>query len=179
MKLQVKSTRISCLAPVLCLFGGRSARGCFPCLGRGDVLRAYDGSGNQITLTNRRGKGWVFQFDGANGLTNTLTPLLRQTKQVWNNRGLLESVTDPRQQPASFLYDGRGRLTNATDQAGVETYGYDANNNLTSLTETSNSQPSTLNYSYDAYDRMSAFTNADGCVMQYRYDASGNLTNSV
>ena len=132
------------------------------------VQYAFDGAGNQITLTNRNGKGWQFQFDGANRLTNTITPMSRTTSQVWNNRGLLQSVTDPMQQPTTFLYDGRGRLTNRTDLVGATTYQYDGNGNLTKLTDTINSQPSTLNFTYDAYDRLSAFTNAQGYVVQYR-----------
>ena len=54
-------------------------------------LRAYDGVGNQIILTNRNRKVWQFQFDGANRLTNTITPLLRHISQGWNHQGLLSS----------------------------------------------------------------------------------------
>ncbi len=143
------------------------------------VQYAFDGAGSQTTLTNRNGNKWQFQFDKANRLTNTLTPMSRTTAQVWNNRGLLQSVTDPMQQTTSFLYDGRGRLTNRTDLVGTTAWQYDGNGNVTKLTDTINSQPSTLSFTYDAYDRLSAFTNAAGYVIQYRYDANGNLTDLV
>jgi len=32
---------------------------------------------------------------------------------------------------------------------------------------------------YDAYDRVSVFTKADGYVLRYGYDANGNVTNLV
>ena len=111
MKLQVKSTRISCLALVLCLFVASTVHGCF----------------------TRQGL-WTDMVFGCNGQFSLTC---------------------------------------------VRTYAYDANNNLTNLTQTINSQQSTLNFTYDAYNRVSSFTNADGYVIQYRYDANGNLTNLV
>ena len=75
-----------------------------------------------------------FQFGAANRLTNTITPLNRQTKQVWNHRGLLQTVIQPSTNTANFYYDARARLTNRTDAVGTTLYGYDANNNLTSVT---------------------------------------------
>ena len=48
--------------------------------------RAYDPAGNQIILTNRNGKKWQFQFDGANRLTNTITPLGRSTSLTFNHQ---------------------------------------------------------------------------------------------
>jgi RHS repeat-associated protein len=143
------------------------------------VLHTYDPAGNRVTLTNRNGRRWQFQFDAANRLTNTLTPRLASTKLAYNNRGLLQSVTEPTAQPTTFGYDAKGRTTNLTDQVGVKTFAYDANNNLTNLTQTINSQPSTINYTYDGYDRVSSYRDADGNLIQYRYDLNGNLTNLV
>jgi RHS repeat-associated protein len=141
------------------------------------VRRGYDPAGNQIALTNRNSKRWQFQFDAANRLTNTITPLNRQTWQLWNNRGLLAAVRDPMSQWTTNLYDARARLTNVTDAAGVRLYSFDANNNLTSVTNVG--KASRLSWGYDAYDRPSAFTNADGYVVQYRYDANGNVSNLI
>ncbi|MFN3409055.1 MAG: RHS repeat-associated core domain-containing protein [Limisphaerales bacterium] len=141
------------------------------------VGRAYDAAGSLIRLTNRNGKVWQFRYDGANRLTNTLTPLGRETWQVWNNRGLLAAVREPSGQWTTNLYDPKGRLTNVTDAVGVRLYTYDANDNVTSITNAG--QASRLSWAYDAYDRATAFTNADGYVIQYRYDANGNLTNLI
>ena len=58
-------------------------------------LRAYDAAGNQIILTNRNGKKWQFQFDGANRLTNTITPLGHSNSLTFNHQGLVSTVKDP------------------------------------------------------------------------------------
>jgi RHS repeat-associated protein len=137
--------------------------------------RAYDQAGNQITLTNRNGKKWQFQFDGANRLTNTITPLNRKTSQFWNHQGLLASVKDPASQTTSLYYDAKGRLTNRTDNAATTLYGYDANNNRTSVTENGN----TNTWTFDAYNRVSSYKDVYGNLIQYRYDANGNVTNLI
>ena len=96
--------------------------------------RAYDGAGNQIILTNRNGKVWQFQFDGANRLTNTITPLSRTMSQTWNHQGLLSTVTDPAHQTTYFYYDGQGPGSpTAPTTSGTTLYGFDANDNLTSV----------------------------------------------
>lgn len=138
-------------------------------------LRAYDGAGNQIILTNRNTKVWQFQFDAANRLTNTITPTLRHMSQTWNHQGLVSSVTDPSNQPAYFYYDAKGRLTNLTDDVGTVLYGYDANDNRTSVSGSG----LTNTWTYDAYNRVSSYKDAYGNLIQYKYDANGNLTNLV
>jgi len=141
--------------------------------------RTYDPAGNQIILTNRNGKKWQFQFDGANRLTNTITPLNRSTSLAFNHQGLLSTIKDPdpAHQPTSLYYDAKGRLTNRTDNVGTTLYGYDANDNLTSVTNVG--QASSLSQTFDAYNRMSSFKDVYGNLIQYRYDASGNVTNLV
>ena len=144
--------------------------------GAGHVsTRAYDAAGNQIILTNRNGKKWQFQFDGANRLTNTITPLGRSSSLAFNHQGLVSTTKDPASQPSSFYYDAKGRLTNRTDNVGTTFFGYDANGNQTNVTESGK----TNSWTYDAYNRASSYRDVFGNLMQYRYDASGNLTNLV
>jgi RHS repeat-associated protein len=137
--------------------------------------RAYDAAGNQITLTNRNGKKWQFQFDGANRLTNTITPRGFSTSLSFNHQGLLNSIKDQANQPTSLYYDAKGRLTNRTDNVATTLYGFDANGNRTSATE--NSQ--TNSWTYDAYNRVSSCKDIYGNLIQYRYDANGNVTNLI
>ena len=139
------------------------------------VLRSYDTAGNQIFLTNRNGKTWQFQFDKANRLTNTITPLLHSTKLAYNNRGLLQSVTKPSTQSATFGYDARGRQTSRADLVGTTTYQYDANNNLTNAFENGR----TNSWTFDAYNRVSSYRDPDGNLIQYRRDNNGNVTNLI
>ena len=58
--------------------------------------------------TNRNGKKWQFQFDGANRLTNTIPPLPMQPySQTWNHQGLPASTKDPAGQTTTYEYDGK------------------------------------------------------------------------
>jgi RHS repeat-associated protein len=137
--------------------------------------RAYDAAGNQIILTNRNGKKWQFQFDGANRLTNTITPLNRSTSLAFNQRGLISSLKDPAGQTTSLNYDAKKQLTNRTDSIGTTRYTYDANGNQTSVVE--NGQ--TNSWTYDAYNHVSSYRDVYGNLIQYRYDANGNVTNLI
>lgn len=117
--------------------------------------KAYDAAGNQIVLTNRNGKKWQFQFDSANRLTNTITPLNFNSSVVFNHQGLVSTTKD---------------------QAGqTTTLGYDASNNRTNVSENG----LTNSWTYDAYNRVSGYQDVYGNNIQYHYDANGNLTNLV
>jgi len=137
--------------------------------------RAYDGAGNEIVLTNRNGQKWQFQFDGANRLTNTISPLSRSSSATFNHQGLLATAKDPANQPTSFYYDGKSRLTNRTDNIATTFYGYDSNDNRTSVVENGK----TNSWTFDAYNRASTYKDVNGNLIQYRYDGNGNLTNLV
>lgn len=139
------------------------------------VQYLFDGAGNRTFLTNRNQKIWQFQFDKANRLTNTVSPMQRSTKLAFNDRGLLQSVTQPSQRVATFGYDARGRQTSRADQVGTTTYQFDANNNLTNVFENGK----TNSWTFDAYDRVAAYRDSDGNLLQYQYDANNNLTNLV
>jgi RHS repeat-associated protein len=138
-------------------------------------LRAYDGAGNQIILTNRNGQEWQFQFDGDNRLTNTITPLGRSMSRTFNNRGLLASTKDPAGQTTTYNYDAKSRLTNRTDNTGTTLYGLDADNNVTNVSENGVAN----SWAFDAYNRVSSYKDAYGNLIQYKYDANGNITNLI
>ena len=137
--------------------------------------RAYDAAGNQIILTNRNGKKWQFQFDGANRLTNTITPLARSASLTFNHQGLVATTKDPASHSTTFYYDAKGRLTNLTDNVGTTLYSHDANGNQTRVTENGNTNV----WTYDAYNRPSSYHDVFGNLIQYRYDAGGNVTNLI
>ena len=139
-------------------------------------MRGYDGAGNQVILTNRNGNVWQFQFDGANRLTNTIPPSpMQPASQTFNPQGLVSSTTDPARQTTYFYYDGKGRLTNRTDNTGTTLYRLDADGNMTNVSENG----LTNSWAFDAYDRVSTYKDAYGNLIQYKYDPNGNLTNLV
>ena len=137
--------------------------------------RGYDAAGNQIVLTNRNGKVWQFQFDGANRLTNTITPLNRNTLVIFDERGLVKNMREPSGQTATNLYDARARLTNFADNVSSVRSLYDSNNNRTAVFEAGKSNV----WTFDAYDRVTSYRDTDGNLIQYRTDANGNMTNLV
>lgn len=138
-------------------------------------FRTYDAAGNQIVLTNRNGYAWHFYFDGANRLTNTVSPLGRSNIVVFNHQGLPILATDPMQQVTTNSFDAKGRLTNRVDKVASTFYHYDANDNRTNIVENS----LTNSWTYDAYNRVSSYTDINGNLIQYRYDGNGNLTNLI
>jgi len=137
--------------------------------------RVYDAAGNQIVLTNRNGKVWQFQYDGANRLTNTITPLGHSTSLAFNHQGLVSWMKDFAGQTTTNGYDGKRRLTTRADGVGTTSYGYDLNDNQTNLLE--NGQTNSL--VFDVYNRVTAYRDGAGNLIQYRYDANGNITNLV
>ncbi len=139
------------------------------------VSYVYDGAGSQVFLTNRNGKTWQFQYDAVNRLTNTITPLGRKTARYFNSVGLLDATTDPAGQTTARAYDAKGRLLTTVDNMGFVRYTYDANDNITSISD----GQTTNSWGYDAYNRVSNYTDALGHLIQYRYDGAGNLTNLI
>ncbi len=137
------------------------------------VQHVFDKAGNQIFLTNRNSKTWQFQFDAANRMTNTVTPMGRTNTLTFDNRGLVKTMREPSGQMTTNNYDARGRLTNRVDAVASALFRYDANNNLTNTVE--NGKTNTL--TFDAYNRVQSYKDADGNLIQYRYDLNGNLTN--
>jgi YD repeat-containing protein len=103
----------------------------------------------QNTLTNRDTNVWTFAFDGANHLTNTVTPTSRATAQTWNNRGLLATVVQPSTHTTTLSYDVMDRLSTRADLVGTTTFQYDLDSNVTNVVENSVSLTST----FDTYDR--------------------------
>ncbi len=72
-----------------------------------------------------------------------------------------------------YTYDLNGNRTSMIDPTGLTTYGYDALNRLTSITN--NKSQSTV-FTYDALSRRASMTHANGVVTTYTYDAASQLT---
>ena len=138
-------------------------------------LGAYDLAGNQIFLTNRNNQVWQFQYDGANRLTKTITPKGRTTTLTFNHQGLVDTITDPANQLTSLFYDGKGRLTNRMDSVASTYFSFDANDNRTGVVENGKTNA----WTFDAYNRVSTYRDTSGNLIQYRYDAGGNVTNLI
>jgi len=142
-----------------------------------DVIRyAFDFNGNQTAVTNRKNAAFTTIFDPNNRVATNSTPLTKKTISSYETRGLLAFLQEPTGDTNAFRYDVAGRLTNRTDKVGVLTHRYDANNNLTNLTErTWNSVTQNVHWSFDAYNRVATYRDANSNLLQYAYDENGNL----
>jgi RHS repeat-associated protein len=141
-----------------------------------------------------------FMYD-SRGRLMSATQGARQTSYSYDGNGRLASVTDPLNLTRSFTYDADGNLLTKTLEDGrVITYAYDNNGNLTSITPpgaaahgfsyssvnlpTSYSPPvvtggGTTTYSFSPDREMTKITRPDGQIVNFNYDAAGQLSSLV
>ena len=129
--------------------------------------------------TSRNRRGSQSQPDSANRLTNTITRLNRQTRQTWNDRGLPFVLRQPSGNSYTNFYDALKRLTNRSDSIGTILFLPDPNGNYTSITQTIALQQSSIVQTFDAYNHLSSYRDADGNLIQFRTDANANVTNLI
>jgi RHS repeat-associated protein len=150
----------------------------------GCLTRVEDDLGKGITMTCT-----------SSGLTKTLTDDLSNQTSLTYARGDLIKTTDPLSRSTSRFIDGAGRPTVLTDPLGYRTtlsYSaldelvkitdanaqtttmvYDANSNLTDLTQ--DASGGHIAWSYDSIDRIATRTDQLGRVETYTYDLNGNV----
>jgi len=154
----------------------------------------YDADGQITRLANYHGNGTILSFfdysyDPDGNVIAADTPEGRYTYE-YDAIGQLTKVTSPDGSRTRFTYDGAGNrismetdgnaiayTTNALNQythAGPATFTYDANGNLASKTEGSN----TTTYTYDMDSRLTGVSSPEG-TWEYRYDALGNRAVTV
>ncbi|MBE9137984.1 RHS repeat protein [Nodosilinea sp. LEGE 07088] len=152
---------------------------------------SYDATSNLTSLIDRNGRTQQFNYDALNrqtqeqwldGQGNTT----RQISYTYDAASQLTAASDPASTYA-YTYDLAGRLTrvNNAGTPGVPSvvlsYGYDAVNNLTTVTDTINgSQAGTETVSYDALNRVTQMTQSGAGVAAKRvemaYDAASQMT---
>ena len=125
----------------------------------GTITYTYDQVGNKVTETDARGIISTFTYDAINRLTGVSYP---------------DSSED-----VTYTYDqdtfGVGRLSSITDSSGSTSFGYDAQGNITELTQTIDGQRYTQSYTYNGANRLTGMTYPSGRSVTYSYDASGRI----
>ena len=100
----------------------------------------------------------------------------------YDKAGNRKTVTNSRGQITEYEYDKAGRVIKQKDEAGEISYTYDANGNCLIISETvsesgvQNVSVNTITRSYDALNRVTSQTDADGNHIGYAYDTQGNLS---
>jgi RHS repeat-associated protein len=130
---------------------------------------SYDGDGNPTQVNNQ----------GQTGVETTIN---------WHNgangrKGTIDSITDGNNHTTDYGYDTAGNLTSITPPSplGQTKVTYEAPNNLgriRTLEEgvVSNTAQHSETYDYDAMSRLDKITYSDGSLVDYDYDANGNMT---
>jgi RHS repeat-associated protein len=119
---------------------------------------AYDAAMNPVRVTDERGEQWTYGYDAAGNRTSAKDPLLRQT---------------------TWTYDGARHVLSETKPSGlVTTNTYDAAGNLKTVSRahSESGQAQTTTLAYDAQGQLTSMTDALGHAWTYAYDAAGNLT---
>ena len=140
---------------------------------------SYDGVGNLTQVTLSTGGSYTYTYDAAHRLTDITDNTGNRIHYTLDNAGnrIKEETFDSIGtvlQSHSRVFDALNRLwkdIGAVNQATV--YEYDANGNLTRITDPLNRQSSNT---YDALNRLISSTQADGGIIQYGYDGQDQLT---
>ncbi len=138
----------------------------------GDNTNQYDGSGNLVQTTDRKGQITNLAYDGLNRTSRVVYVDGRTTDYIFDLAGNLIRVADSVSGDALYLYDNLNRLTAETTDRGIVSYQYDAIGRLTE--RRINGQDPTL-YAYDRANRPKTITYR-GKVTTYSYDAAGRLS---
>ncbi len=140
---------------------------------------SYDGVGNLTQVTLPTGGSYIYTYDAAHRLTDITDNLGNRIHYTLDNAGnrTKEETFDSTGtviQSHSRVFDALNRLwkdIGAVNQTTV--YEYDANGNLTRITDPLNRQSTN---SYDTLNRLISSTQADGGIIQYGYDGQDQLT---
>ena len=143
---------------------------------------SYDSVGNLVTRTTTSGLA-TYGYDAANELTsitysNPATGSLSapNVTYAYNADGRRTQMTDGTG-TASYAYVSLERLSTTTNGAGsAVSYGYDLDNNVTSLTYPGGH---VLTQAYDGAGRESRVTDWLANATTFAYDADGNLTTTT
>jgi YD repeat-containing protein len=163
----------------------------------------YDGVGQLLTVTTPSGAGYNYTYDAAHRLIDIADNLgnhISYTLDAMGNRTLEQTldVAGNIIKTHSRVFDALNRLyqdIGAVNQ--TTTYAYDANGNVTTITDPLNRQSSrsydALNrligsidpangqtgYGYDALDQLIQVSDPKSLVTQYQKDGLGNLNQQI
>lgn len=142
---------------------------------KGVSSAAYDADGNQTSVTNPLGGSFNYAYDDSNRSTSESTTSGGTISYTYNALNLLSEMVNARSQKRDYTYDDAGRIKSFADPEGTTSYTYDANGNILTVADT----VGMITRQYDALNRVIKVTDTSGNVVQYTYDAVGNLTSLI
>jgi len=141
------------------------------CLSRTDALGAtesyvYDGNGNLVQSTDRRGKVTAYSYDGLNrrtfaGFGQSGGNYESTIGYTWDGGDRMTQAVDSIAGPITKSYDGLDQLTQEQTPQGTVSYTYDNADRRATMAVTGQSS---VNYSYDNANRLSGITQGSAGV---------------
>ncbi|HEX5990700.1 MAG TPA: right-handed parallel beta-helix repeat-containing protein [Solirubrobacterales bacterium] len=152
----------------------------------------YDGVGNRLTRTTAAGTleyGYdainqleeisagesvlrAFDYDPAGRLTGATDAQADEIEVGYDDDNRVVSIDDGRGQAVSREYDSRDNVVKQVDGRGTLEYGYDALNRMTSLTDP---QSEVLEFGYDPEGNLTEVELPNGVVTTTEYDDAGRV----
>ena len=137
---------------------------------------AYDNRGNRTSVTDAVGNQTGFQYDSMNRLTKITYADNSTVQFAYDWRGRRTSVTDQKGNTTQYSYDDADRLVSVTDAqtptAGVTSYGFDTENDLTDIWDAAGNHTQFL-YFPGKYLYKAIFPS--GQYETYQFDGNNNL----
>jgi RHS repeat-associated protein len=138
--------------------------------------------GDVTAIVDPTGGRWIYTYDHRGYRTGAEDPTGRVTTYVYDDSGHLLTETSPGGNVAgeaagsfmtTYVRDAHGQaleVRNAADRTLRRTY--DGNGNILTVTTASG----TTSYAYDEAGRQTTISHSDGTIVQFEYDAAGNVT---
>ncbi|MEI8413113.1 MULTISPECIES: LamG-like jellyroll fold domain-containing protein [unclassified Kribbella] len=144
----------------------------------GTSTHGYDADGQ---LTQRIDAAGTADFTYTNGRPATVTDPVTRTLQTlgYNTAGQLSTIDYGSGRIRTIGYDAYGRMNSDVLKAGTTsvssiTYGYDADNNITSKNTTGVAGAGNNTYAYDQLGRLTSWTKGTTTTTEYGWDAASN-----
>jgi RHS repeat-associated protein len=140
----------------------------------------YDANGNVGTITDPNGVVTQLTYDQRNRIktvTNQSTSAV--TEYFYDARGNISYIIPPEGNRVDFAYNLADRVTQITDNLGNKIqYEYDVEGNRTGedIFDPQQNLKKSLDFTFDAYNRLKRIVNPDTTYTEYTYDAKGNRT---
>jgi YD repeat-containing protein len=134
----------------------------------------YDGEGRKIRTTSPLGRVETLSYDAAGNVTSRTTPKNETWTYTFNALNELTTITAPDGLVSeSYVYDAFGRRTSANIRGGrTEAYTNDSTGRPVTVTDSFG----TTVLEYDADRQVTTITDAAGGVTHNVYDAGGRLS---
>jgi RHS repeat-associated protein len=142
----------------------------------------YDQLGNLTESTDASDAVTSYTYDGDRNLTSVTDANGGRTSYTYDSLDRQASRTDPLHATETYVYDHNGNLVTFTDRRGVVTvYQYDGLNRRTfaGFGASGGGYQSTINYTWDAGNRMTAAADSIAGTITRGYDGLDNLVSET